>query len=266
MALLRDDVQRTFKIDIETDSMTGAAQQQDMGELQQLLQGITGFISGVGPAVQAGAVPIDAVKEIVMTITRRARMGSAVEDALDKMQAPPPPAPAPDPHAAQAQAAQNTQAKVQAQAQADAQKAQMQHALEQVKLQNQTQLEAARAQADQAVQAARMQADQQIEATRAQASIEVEKARLAANFQMDQAKRNHEFALKQLERERNASLDAQRLEFDRWKAELDAATRIQVAEIAAGRVESLEQKEAAQVAGSPSPPPSPRSRGEGVEY
>ncbi|MBI3716101.1 MAG: hypothetical protein HY255_08925 [Betaproteobacteria bacterium] len=250
MELLRDDAQRSFKVDVETDSMIGGAQQQDMQELQQLLQGITGFIAGIGPAVQQGALPIEAVKEIVMSITRRARMGSAVEDALDKMQAPPAPVPAADPHAAQA-------AQAQAQAAADTQKAQLQsqleqakfaaqQQLEQAKLQNHAQLEAARAQADQAVQAARMQADQQIEATRAQATIEVEKAKLASRFQLDEAQRNHAFALKQLEHERNAGLDAQRLEFERWKAGLDAATRIQVAEIAAGTVVSPDQRQAAQ--------------------
>ncbi len=231
MALLRDDALRTFRVDVETDSMTSATQLQDMGELQQLLQGITGFVAGIGPAVQSGAVPIDAVKEIVMTITRRARMGSAVEDALEKMQPPAPPPQPPDPNAAKVQI---EQARAQAQVQVDAQRAQMQQALEQAKLQQQAQ-----------VQAARAQADQQVEAARAQAGIEIEKARLAANFQLDQAQRDHELALKRLEQERNAGLDAQRLEFERWKAELDAATRIQVAEIAAGSVESPAQRDAA---------------------
>lgn len=92
MAVLRDDMARMFKIDIETDSTVAASIQQDMDGLRDVLTAVTQFVAGVAPAVQVGAFPVEAVKEIVMTICRRAKMGNAVEDALDKIQAPQPPA------------------------------------------------------------------------------------------------------------------------------------------------------------------------------
>jgi len=91
MEVLRDDMARQFKIDIETDSTVAASIQQDMAGLRDVLTAVTQFIAGVAPAVQAGAFPVDAVKEIVMTIARRSKMGNAVEDALDKIQEPRPP-------------------------------------------------------------------------------------------------------------------------------------------------------------------------------
>jgi hypothetical protein len=48
-------------------------------------------MQGFGPAVQMGALPVEALKEIMLTITRRAKMGNAVEDAFDKIKQPPPP-------------------------------------------------------------------------------------------------------------------------------------------------------------------------------
>lgn len=88
MQVLRSDLSRTYRVDIETDSTIAASLEADMQGLRDVMTGVVQFIQGVGPAVQAGAMPIEAVKEIVMAVVRRARMGSAVEDALDKMQAP----------------------------------------------------------------------------------------------------------------------------------------------------------------------------------
>lgn len=89
--VLRDDKQRTFKVDIETDSTVAASVESDMQGLRDVLTALSQTMQGLGPAVQMGALPVDALKEILMTITRRAKMGNAVEDALDKIKQPPPP-------------------------------------------------------------------------------------------------------------------------------------------------------------------------------
>lgn len=88
--VLRDDKLRTFKVDVETDSTVAASIESDMSGLREVLTGMTQIIQGFGPAVQMGALPIDALKEIMLTVARRAKMGNAVEDALDKMQQPQP--------------------------------------------------------------------------------------------------------------------------------------------------------------------------------
>ncbi len=125
LQVIRDDKQRTFKVDIETDSTVAATIQEDMSGLRDVLTSVVQFISGIGPAVQAGAVPIEAVKEIIMTICRRAKMGNAVEDALDKIQAP------------QQQGGDPAQAQMQAEqqrAQMEAQKQQMLMQVEQARI------------------------------------------------------------------------------------------------------------------------------------
>lgn len=153
MQVLRDDATRTFKIDVETDSMIAATMQEDMQGLQQVLQGITQWIQGAAPAVMAGALPIEAVKEVTMSIVRRSKMGSAVEDAIDKMQAPKPQA---DPAAAQAQLEQS---KLQAKQQLDQQALEHKKQMDQAALAHSQQLEMQRAQSDAMIERERMQGE-----------------------------------------------------------------------------------------------------------
>lgn len=102
LQMMRSPALRQFRIDVETDSMIAGTIQADMAGLAQVLQAIAETMQGLAPLVQSGSLPIDAAKELVMTVIRRARMGTAVEDAFDKMTAPKPP---PDPNAGKAQAA-----------------------------------------------------------------------------------------------------------------------------------------------------------------
>lgn len=91
--VLRNDKLRTFKVDVETDSTVAASQESDMQSLRDLLGGLAQIMKEYVPAVQMGALPMEAMKEILLTVTRRARMGNAVEDAIDAMKQPPPPPP-----------------------------------------------------------------------------------------------------------------------------------------------------------------------------
>jgi hypothetical protein len=205
MAVLKDDATRMFKIDVETDSMVAATVNDDMQGLQQVLSGVVQFIEGVGPAVQAGAFPVEAVKEIVMTICRRSKMGSAVEDALDKIQAPQQQS---NPEQMKAQAAaQAAQVKAQSDAQAVQIKAQVDTQTAQIKAQSDAQIAQIQAHAQQQTDIVRQQA----EAAQHQAKIDNE-ARLAQ--------------MKQMFDDQQAMRD---MEFQRWKAELDSATKIEVA-------------------------------------
>ena len=127
-ALLKDDMHRTFRIDIETDSTVADQLAGDMQGMQEVLAGVVNFIQGIAPAVQAGAFPIEGVKAIVGTICRRARMGLEVEDALELIKAPPPAPPVPPPQDNSIQVAQ-------IKAQSDEQERQHDMAMEQVKQQ-----------------------------------------------------------------------------------------------------------------------------------
>ena len=95
VAVLRNDMQRQYRIDVETDSTVQASIQSDMQGLSQVLQGLGTFWQMAAPMVQGQVLPVDAVKSISLAICRRARLGLEVEDAIDKMQPPPPPQPDP---------------------------------------------------------------------------------------------------------------------------------------------------------------------------
>ena len=83
MQVLRDDKQRSYRVDIETDSTISGDQAMDQKSMTELLTGVSTFITNAGPAVAAGYLPLEAAKAMLMSAVRRFRMGREVEDALD---------------------------------------------------------------------------------------------------------------------------------------------------------------------------------------
>jgi hypothetical protein len=81
--LLRDDKQRSFRVDIETDSTISGNYAADQQAITQLLQGVSAFIADAGPAVASGYLPLEAAKAMIMAAVRRFKLGREVEDALD---------------------------------------------------------------------------------------------------------------------------------------------------------------------------------------
>ena len=228
---MHDDATRTYRVDIETDSTLSATQDADVAELKAVYDAIGGIMKEFGPAVQQGAMDIEVLKQLMLVAVRRFRMGTAVEDIIDKIKQPPP---APDPNAAKAQAdQQQQQAQIQHEQQLAQMKAQTDAQIAQQNAQNQVQIEQMKAQVAQASEQARMQADQQVEQARAQASIEVERAKLAAQFQVDEANRQHAAQIAQMGHQHEAGMGAQEMQFNKWKAELDATSKILIAQIAA---------------------------------
>lgn len=89
--LLRSDQMRQYRVDIETDSTVADTVMQDMQGFSEAVRGVGEVLGGSMPAVQSGMMPIEAVKEICLAFSRRARLGSALEDALEQIKAPAPP-------------------------------------------------------------------------------------------------------------------------------------------------------------------------------
>lgn len=215
---MHDDATRTFRVDIETDSTLAATQDSDMSAMRDLLGGLAQMITGFGPAVQAGAIPIEAVKQIAMAVVRRAKMGSAVEDALDKMQQPQPGA---DPNAAKIAADKE---------------------IKQAEMQHQMQLEQMKAQAAAQVEREKMQAQMQLERDKAQMQAQVDQNRQQVEAQQQQAKMAAEAELSRFQAELDAQKEAQQLMHDRelaqmkidadeLKSQRDAQVKLQIAEM-----------------------------------
>lgn len=130
MGLLQSDQMRQYRVDIETDSTVADTVMQDMEGFSQAVKGVGEVLAGATPAVQSGMMPIEAVKEICLAFSRRARLGSALEDALEQIKAPAAPQQeqAPPDHSLEiAQIkAQNDQQIAQMREQAETQRQQMQ--------------------------------------------------------------------------------------------------------------------------------------------
>ncbi len=163
IAVMRDDKLRTFKVDIETDSTVAASVESDMAGLRDVLTALNQVMQGFGPAVQMGAMPVEALKEIMLTITRRAKMGNAVEDAFDKIKQPPPP---PQEQQPQDNSLQVKQMELQHSQQVEQGKAQMQQAesqqnaqLEQAKMMHEAQMKQFEVQANQQMEQARIESE-----------------------------------------------------------------------------------------------------------
>jgi hypothetical protein len=88
--VMKSDRQRCYKVDIETDSTIAETLEMDMAGVQEALTAIMDFIKGAMPGLQSGMISIDLIKSVALSIARRARMGSAVEDAIEQIQMPAP--------------------------------------------------------------------------------------------------------------------------------------------------------------------------------
>jgi hypothetical protein len=215
---MRSDATRTYHIDIETDSTLSASQDSDAAGMKELLTGLSQIMSGFGPAVQQGAMSVDVLKELMLAVVRRARMGSAVEDAIDKIKQPPPPA---DPNAGKVQAQQQIE---QAKLQASAAQNQQEMQFEQMKAQLDAQVE----QHKQEVQQQQIEQQNQLEAQRAQ---------------MEQ---HNNAILEQMRIAADAQAEDTRQQFALLIAQMNNAAKVEVAEIAAGTALQTAQITAAQ--------------------
>lgn len=98
--VLRSDMEREYRIDIETDSTMAADQQAEQEVLASFMQAMAQFSTMASNAVQAGLMAPDAAKSIMLAFTRKFRLGKEVEEQLEK----PLPARGPDPEQQKLQA------------------------------------------------------------------------------------------------------------------------------------------------------------------
>ena len=217
LMLLQDNPLRNFRIEVDSDSLVQLDDQQAKKDRVEFLTAFGGFMREALPVGQQSPelVPmlVELMKFGVGAFKQAVPIEGAIDQALEKMkqaqkQAAMNPKPAPqDPEMIKIQAAQQ---------------------LEQAKMQASAQGEQMRVQAD--AQAAQMKAqlDSQIHQSKLQADMQL--AQMQA--QIEDQKMQHEMAMKSQELQSKE-------QFERWKAELDAATKIMVAQI--GAKASLDQ-------------------------
>jgi len=205
--MLSNSTIRDFHIAVEADSLAQIDEQAEKQGAQEAIQAIGLFLREAIPMISQAPETLPMASEMLLFLVRRFRAGrgleSAVERAMKSLEEKAAMAkqqqPGPSPEMLQLQADQQAeQMKMQAQAQT-----------EQMKLQAQAQIEQGKAQLEMQMHQAKVQAEMQL-------------AQMKAEFET--AKQNNELQIKAREM-------AGKEEYERWKAELDAATKIMVARI-----------------------------------
>lgn len=215
LEMLKANPLRSFRIEVSADSMVQIDEQEEKQARTEMLQAVGGYLKEALPVVQGAPEVAPMVIEMLKFGVTAFKVGKGIEgvidETLDKIrqsiqqkQGQPPP---PDPE----------MMKVQAQQQ-----------IEQGKMQMQQQADAARLQHEQQLAGVQMQQEQQ----RIQLEQQAKAAEMQFSAQIEAQKQQHEAMLEQ---QRMASEES----FNRWKAELEAATKIMVAKISAQA--SLEQ-------------------------
>lgn len=169
--LLRDDLLRSFKIDVESDSTIRADLTRNQQVMGEFVQGTAAYIQSVGPAVQAGLLPANVAVDIYAAFARNFKLGKQVEDSLDKLaenatkaaQQPQPPKQDPEMEKAQAEIQMEQQ-----RLQMEMQKAEQDAALQQKKIEAEIALKQMEQQAKLQLQQQEMQQKLQIERERSQ--------------------------------------------------------------------------------------------------
>ena len=85
MQVLRSDAMRGYRVDIETDSTVQADVARLKTNAAEFVQGFGGFVTAVGPAVQAGVMPMDVVADLLTAFARNFKLGRQAEDALERL-------------------------------------------------------------------------------------------------------------------------------------------------------------------------------------
>jgi len=163
-SVLKSDMTRDYRIDVETDSTIQDELKQDQQARTELLTSMGQWLQTAPQAVQQGIIDYEGSKEIMLSVARSAKMGRSVEDAIENMK-PPQKGPSPE----------------QQKAQLEQQQAQMDMKMEQQKMQMEMQAEQARMKMEQQQMQLQFQLDQanaQMEMQKKQADMAIEREKL----------------------------------------------------------------------------------------
>ena len=219
LQLLKSSTLRDFRIEVSADSMIQMDEAQEKEDRASFLESVGTFIQK-GSQVPPEFAPL--VAELLKFGVTGFKVGKQLEGTIDQFldqlreQAKQPKQPKQDPEMVKIQAqAQQSQVEMQAKQQYDQFKANLDAQVEQSK--------------------------QQAQAAENDRRLQMEAARDQQIAQLEAQTAQHDAALK-------AQLEQQRMDFERWRADLDARTRVAVAEIAANTTLQAEQLKAASAA------------------
>jgi hypothetical protein len=214
LKILQDDMQRAYRIDIETNSTVELEATEDKQDMAEVMAAIGQALNGLTPLVQAGSLPFEAAQAMLLTIVRRFRFGSEVEDMIRAMKPPKPPE---DGKAAAEQAKmQQEQARMQAEQQQ-----------QQVENERIAQVEMAKHQREQQAEANRRETEMQ----KLLFERETEMARIEAERQAKLSELQSQRSVEQFKAKVAQEAELAKLAFEKWKVETEQQTKLEVARI-----------------------------------
>lgn len=88
LATLQNDLQRAYRIDIETNSTVEPEAVEDQKNIAEVMTALGQFLNGVTPLVAQGIMPFQAAQSMMLAITRRFRFGDEIEEYIRQMKPP----------------------------------------------------------------------------------------------------------------------------------------------------------------------------------
>ena len=243
IALLRSDVMREFRIDIETDSTIAADQQAEQESRTQFLGMVGTFLKEALPVAQAAPPLVPLIVEMMNFGARGFKAGRQLEGALDragkqlteqaqKAASQPPP---PDPKMIEAQTkAEGAKQEMAMRAQETQAKA--------AEGQQKMQMDAAQGQQQLELDAQKHAMEMQQQREQFQQQMALERERMLKEFQLSIQKMAMEMQGKQVEREQDVQLQREGAAIDAAQRDEDRAAAAQAGE--ADRALSAEQADA----------------------
>ena len=90
LGVLKDHYSRSYRVDIETNSTLDVEATEDKQLVGDFMNAMAQFMNGIGPLIQEGVMPFGAAKSMMLSIVKRYRFGTEVEEELNAMQPPKP--------------------------------------------------------------------------------------------------------------------------------------------------------------------------------
>lgn len=263
MAVLRDDMQRSFRVDIETDSTIFVDEEEQKKSRNELIASTTAFFTEVYPVVQQSPEIAPIIMQIFMFGLRGYRIGVELEASVEALIAsmqkkavaaiknPPEPQPPIELQLAQMKTQADAE-KLHQEQQFDIQKTQATWQYEQQMEAQKMQAEAQKMQSQAFIDAQIAQATQQLEAQKLELEHELEREKMHTEAQANEYQQMLEAQKIQLQADNDsAQIDAQlradlivkQAELDASKelAYIDADTKLQIAEINADAKEDASE-------------------------
>ncbi len=193
VSLLRDEKLRKYRIDIETDSMVQADEDEDKKRRIEFMTAVTSMISQLAPLVQAGMMSIEVAKQMIGFGAKGFKVGRELEDALEQLgdpaeqqqQQPQPPSPE--------EMTMQLEAK---KLELETQKNQKEIELKAAKVQNEAQLDEAKLRQQEAAEMAKLQMQERMEMAKMQTEVSLQELRINNEFELAKYKAELEAQVK----------------------------------------------------------------------